>query len=665
MRQLGRPLIPELGAFTNEGNTPFATNAPRIETLSASRLSTVSHYNQAAVSNTLNPSSLRRLIRYVAPYRVMIAAAALLFILSTALNLAFPLISGQLVNAVTGVPIGLSAEQIIGVLIAVFVARALVDIGSQMLLAQAGEAVTRDLRQEVYAHLQTLGLGFFANRRTGELTSRLSSDVTVVRTALVNNLATLVSSLLTVIGSAALIVTINWRLTAIVVLVFPLATILTRLYSHLLRPQATQVQDKLADASAVAEEAINGVRVVKAFGREAYEIQRFNAASQAAFRSALRLARIRATFGPLIGLMFFFSLVGILWFGSREVSAGRLSAGDLVAFLIYGGVIAGGISGLANIITQFQEAIGATRRLFEILDTPPEVRDAPDARPIASVQGRITLERVCFAYEQGVEVLHDISLEIAPGEVLALVGPSGAGKSTLFNLIPRFYDPTSGVVRLDGHDLRTLTIASLRANIAIVPQDTLLFSGTVRENILYGNLAASEAEMVAAAQAANAHDFIQALPQGYDTLVGERGIKLSGGQRQRIAIARAILKNPRILLLDEATSSLDSESEGLVQEALSRLMAGRTTIIIAHRLSTVQIADRIAVLDKGRLIELGTHEALMAHQGLYYKLYTLQFELDGQAGAPNNGTDEAYARPPAAQRRRRLSPLALFNGESL
>jgi len=605
-----------------------------------------------------------RLIRYVKPYRAAIAVAAVLFIISTALNLAFPLVSGQLVNVVTGVSVGLSVGQIIGILIAVFVVRAIVDVVSQFLIADAGESVTRDLRQSVYAHLQNLSLGFFASRRTGELTSRLSSDVTVVRVALVNNIATLLSNVLTVIGSAALIITINWRLTAIVVLIFPLATIIARLYSRSLRPLSTQVQDKLADATATAEEAISGVRVVKSFGREPYEVQRFNQATQEVFRSSLKLARIRATFGPLIGLMFFFALVGLLWFGSQEVSAGRLNAGDLVAFLLYGGVIAGGISGLATIFSQFQEAIGATRRLFEILDTQPEVRDAPDAREVGQVQGRITFDHVSFAYEDGVEVVSDVSFEIAPGEVLALVGPSGAGKSTLFNLIPRFYDPTGGAVRLDGHDLRELRVASLRATIAIVPQDTMLFSGSVRENILYGDLNAGEAEMIAAAKAANAHDFIQALPRGYDTLVGERGIKLSGGQRQRIAIARAILKNPRILLLDEATSALDSESEGLVQEALGRLMQGRTTIIIAHRLSTVQVAHRIAVLDKGRLVELGTHDELMARRGLYYKLYTLQFELqamDGQAPALPDVAEAQASETLPRPRRRGFNPLAMLD----
>jgi subfamily B ATP-binding cassette protein MsbA len=605
-----------------------------------------------------------RLIRYVKPYRAAIAVAAVLFIISTALNLAFPLVSGQLVNVVTGVPVGLSVGQIIGILIAVFVVRAIVDVVSQFLIADAGESVTRDLRQSVYAHLQNLSLGFFASRRTGELTSRLSSDVTVVRIALVNNIATLLSNVLTVIGSAALIITINWRLTAIVVLIFPLATIIARLYSRSLRPLSTQVQDKLADATATAEEAISGVRVVKSFGREPYEVRRFNEATQEVFRSSLKLARIRATFGPLIGLMFFFALVGLLWFGSQEVSAGRLNAGDLVAFLLYGGVIAGGISGLATIFSQFQEAIGATRRLFEILDTQPEVRDAPAAREVGQVQGRITFDHVSFAYEDGVEVVSDISFEIAPGEILALVGPSGAGKSTLFNLIPRFYDPTSGAVRLDGYDLRELQVASLRATIAIVPQDTMLFSGSVRENILYGDLNAGEAEMIAAAKAANAHDFIQALPRGYDTLVGERGVKLSGGQRQRVAIARAILKNPRILLLDEATSALDSESEGLVQEALGRLMQGRTTIIIAHRLSTVQVAHRIAVLDKGRLVELGTHDELMARRGLYYKLYTLQFELqamDGQAPALPDVAEAQASETLPRPRRRGFNPLAMLD----
>lgn len=594
-----------------------------------------------------------RLFSYVKPYRLVIAVAAVLFLISTGLNLVFPLVSGQLVNVVTGAVTGVDVPQVIGLLVIIFVVKALIDIVGQFLIAQAGESVTRDVRVQVYAHLQLLGLSFYANRRTGELTARLTSDVSVVRVALVNNVAALLSNVLTVIGAAALIITINWRLTVIVLLIFPVATLVARLYSRSLRPLSMLVQDRNAEASAVAEEAISGVRVVKAFGREPHESDRFSHAAQATYLASLKLARIRSTFGPLIGLMFFFALAGILWFGSQEVSAGRLRAGDLVSFLLYGGIIAGGISGLATIFSQFQEAVGATNRLFEILDTLPDVKDAPNAHDAGRVQGRITFDDVSFGYENDVEVVSDISLDIAAGEILALVGPSGAGKSTLFNLIPRFYDPTKGAVKVDGCDLRTLTLVSLRNNIAIVPQDTQLFSGSIRDNIAYGRLDASDEEVVAAAKAANAHDFITKLPAGYQTVVGERGAKLSGGQRQRVAIARAILKDPRILLLDEATSALDSESEGLVQEALGRLMQGRTTIIIAHRLSTVQVAHRIAVLDRGRLVELGTHDELMALQGLYNKLYSLQFateaEMNGQESEDHQAQVDAPPEPAPAR----------------
>jgi len=308
------------------------------------------------------------------------------------------------------------------------------------------------------------------------------------------------------------------------------------------------------------------------------------------------------------------------------VIAGRLSEGGLTSFLFYLAFIAGSFGAFTGLYTQLQEALGAARRIFEILDTRPAIEDKPDAFELGRVEGRISFEDVSFAYDERVDVLEHINMEIAPGEVLALVGPSGAGKSTFVSLIPRFYDPDHGRILVDGHDLRDVTQKSLREQIAIVPQDTILFGGTIRENILYGRLDASEDDLIAAARAANAHEFITELPDGYETIVGERGIKLSGGQRQRVAIARAILADPRILLLDEATSSLDSESEGLVQEALERLMQGRTTIIIAHRLSTVQVADRIAVLDRGRLVELGSHSELLGSDGLYAKLYKMQFE---------------------------------------
>jgi subfamily B ATP-binding cassette protein MsbA len=439
----------------------------------------------------------------------------------------------------------------------------------------------------------------------------------------------------------------------------PFVMIFAILFGRRLRALSSEVQDGLANATTVLEESIGGVRVVQSFARQRYEIGRFTDSIERTFALAMRRIRLSSLFGPLISFLGFAAVVSIFWFGGSEVLAGRLTAGQLFMFLVLTLTIAGSIGQFSGLWTGLQEALGATRRLFEILDTRSDIEEQPGAPVLPPVEGRITFERVSFAYRDnlGTPILIDISLDVRPGETLALVGPSGAGKTTLVNLIPRFYDPTAGRVLVDGVDLRQVQLLSLRQQIGIVPQETLLFGGTVRENILYGRLEASEEELVAAARAANAHEFIQSLPNGYTTLVGERGVKLSGGQRQRIAIARALLKNPGILLLDEATSSLDSESEGLVQEALQRLMQGRTSLVIAHRLSTIQNASRIAVLDEGHLVELGSHTELMALDGLYARLYRMQFRLE-VAEVPAASEEREPGEPPAPRRR---SP-GLFSG---
>src|SRR5579859_364760 len=637
-------------------------------------------------------SEIRRLLRYVAPYRryMVVAAAGLLG--GAALGLVFPWIMLNLVDAVLGQRDLAELNRITLVLIGTFLARGMFYYLQNYALAYAGERIVVDLRREVYAHLHDLTLRFFNDRRVGELVSRLSSDVTLVRAALTNNVAQVLSQVLTFAGSLVLMLVLNWRLTLFILVLAPLVALAGALFGRQLRKLSTVVQDQLAEGTAMAEEALSGARVVKAFTREGYEADRYGEQMEQAFTATMALTRVRSAFGPLITFLAFGALAGVLWFGGREVLAGRLSAGALIAFLVYGINIAGAVGSFTSLYGQLQEALGASRRIFELLDETPEIRSAPGAQALPAVAGRISFDHVSFAYARGAgttdegplrgtqdeppstdpahgrqqarnaglggtdrrtgtnpppkargagdeallpgrTVLEDINLEIEPGEAVALVGPSGAGKSTLFNLIPRFYDPTAGSVCVDGHDLRQVTLDSLRAQIGIVPQETHLFSGTVRENLRYGKLDASEAELVAAARAANAEEFIERLPRGYDTLVGEKGVKLSGGQRQRVAIARAILKDPRILLLDEATSSLDSESEALVQEALERLMQGRTTVMIAHRLSTVQRAHRIAVLEAGRLVGLGTHEALLAEGGLYARLYKMQFrpvESSGQ-----------------------------------
>ncbi|MBC8172234.1 MAG: ATP-binding cassette domain-containing protein, partial [Anaerolineae bacterium] len=561
-----------------------------------------------------------RMIAYLAPYKARLALALVSLTLGALLSLVFPSVIGTVVDTVLTQRNEVLLNQITLALVAVFLIRSFTTLLESYNLNYIGERIVTDIRIKLFRHLQSLSLGFYTTRRVGELMSRISSDVTVMRGVLTNNVSTLLQQTLIMVGSIGLMVALNWRLTLFIIALIPVITVVGFGFGYYLRRISTKVQDQIAESTVVTEEVLQGVKEVKSFVREPYEIERYESAITKAFWSAVQLARLNSAFGSLMAFLGFGSLAVFLWFGGREVLAGRLTGGELITFLFYGVSVAGSFASLVGLYTQFQTALGATKRVFQLMDTQPDVVDVANAPKLGKIEGRITFDNVNFSYDDKQEVLHGINLDIAPGEIVALVGPSGAGKTTMFNVIPRFYDPTSGALKIDHIDAKTVTQASVREQIGIVPQETLLFGGTIRENILYGRLNATEEELFAAAKAANAHDFILELPDKYETIVGERGMRLSGGQRQRVAIARAILKDPRILLLDEATSSLDNESEYLVQEALSRLMQNRTTVIIAHRLSTIKVADRIAVIDKGQIRELGTHDELMVLNGLYAKL---------------------------------------------
>ncbi|MBX3320420.1 MAG: ABC transporter ATP-binding protein [Nitrospira sp.] len=566
----------------------------------------------------------KRFLPYVRPYLGRLILAGLLVSGVAAVNLALVRLAGTLWDIVT---VQHDAEQMtrsIGMFLGLVVLQGLCSMGHSYLTAWVSQNVIADFRKHLFAHLQTLTISFFSRRRTGELLSRLMSDVTVIQSLVTETPIDAVKQLVTFVGGITFLLLMNWQLCLLILILLPLLVVVSKLFGRRLKSLSTSIQDHTATLSTLAEEVISGIRIVKSFVQAQREKDRFADQVDQTLRLTLSRAGIMAVFIPVISLMTFSSATAVLWYGGRQVIDGTVTPGDLFAFVLFAGILIGPFSAAARVFTQIKEAQGATQRVFEILDAQPDIDVRPDAQTLVTVEGHVRMENVTFGYDPRYAVLSNLSFEAKPGELVAFVGPTGAGKTTVINLLHRFYDPIEGRLTIDGKDLRDVTLESWYRQIALVPQETILFGGTILDNIRYGMMAAGEAAVREASEAAHAHDFITTLPDGYQTVVGEKGVNLSGGQRQRIAIARAILKNPRILLLDEATSSLDTDSERLVQEALLRLMKGRTTFVVAHRLSTIQRADRILVLDKGKLVEEGTHAQLLEQKGLYHYLYTIR-----------------------------------------
>lgn len=587
-----------------------------------------------------SPKQLARLWPRVRPHRRALTLASLALLLSAAIGLAFPLVVGRLLDAAFVDQDRSLLDRVALGLTGLFVIQAFLNYAQTYLLSATGERAVAGLREELFAKLLDMSPGFFADRKTGELTSRLTIDIGLLQGVLSNQIAEFARQILALVGGIVLLTWIQPQLTLTALAVVPVAVGTALFFGRRLRRISTAVQDRVAGATAVAEEAFSQIRTVQSFVQEPAERARYGGLIGGVVEAALIRARVRGVFFGAITFSTFTGIVIVLWQGGRLVLDGSLTAGTLVSFLLLTVTIAASVGALASFFGNYQESVGAAERVFQLLESDTPIADPPNPTPLPSpIQGRVEFDRVSFRYLDHPDApwaVREVSLRLAPGEVVAIVGPSGAGKTTLISLLPRFWDVAEGSIRLEGIDVRQLRLRELRGAIGVVPQEPALFSGTVRENIAYARPDASEADVERAARAAHAHEFVERLPGGYDTIVGERGVKLSGGQRQRIAIARAVLKDPAVLVLDEATSSLDTESERLVEDALEKLLVGRTTLIIAHRLSTVRRADRLVVLDHGRVVEEGTHADLLAQGGLYARLYQRQFrngdaELEGVA----------------------------------
>lgn len=566
-----------------------------------------------------------RILSYIKPYMHRLIFAMFCTIMAAAGNLYIPWIIKDMIDEVLADKNGTMLNWIAASIIAIFVVRGLFWYGQNYLMSYVGQSVIIDIRAAVFKKLQRLSVSFYDKNKTGTIMSYVTNDVNALQSAMVENTIEMITEGYILIGSVVAMIYLDWRLTLFTVCTFPVVLWFMEFFGKKIRKTGGRIQECTADITSVLQESVASARVIKSFVREDYEVDRFDVENRANFRANMKNAQLMATLTPVVELVAAIGVTMIIWYGGNNVINGTITAGSLVAFLTYAVNISNPIKRLTRVIGNIQKALAAAQRVFMIIDMPEEIAESRDAKQLPEVSGKVEFQNVSFAYDDKGNVITDLSFSVKPGEVIAIVGPSGAGKSTIANLLPRFYDVNKGDIKIDGHSVREVTLDSLREQVGIVPQETMLFNGSVYNNILYGRLDATKEEIEAAAKAANAHDFIMQLTDGYETKLGDRGVNLSGGQRQRIAIARAILKNPRILILDEATSALDTESERVVQEALDRLMVGRTSFVIAHRLSTVKNADKILVLEKGNLVESGTHDELLALDGLYAHLYKIQY----------------------------------------